>query len=589
MEYQDFVLLLDRAPEGRGFVARVVRSPVGEAEAPFTNPVTPEELQVLWRTALESRHRGARDLGPTPVTTGKDPLAAELSLEKMGDRLFQALFQGPVRSCWVRSLAELAREPEAGLRLKLQLNLTDPVLASLAELPWEYLFSQEHGGFLALQRNTPILRHMPLPLTGGKPPVARPLRVLIVSSQPRTMPSLALQDEGERIATVLRASGIETLSLHNVALETLRDTLLQQRFHVLHLMGHGGFDPASGQGVLYFSGQRGEPAPIGGALLASHLSGLPYLRLVFVNACETARANARAPFAGVATALLRVGVPAVVAMQRPIQDDSALEFSRVVYRRLAVGDPIDAAVTEGRLAITRGRGALLEWGTPVLFLRDGRLFADEPATVAAEAPLSAPVRPRRVLYPLVATGALALGISVVAPRWSSVPEGITESPLVSESGSGTLNDITSEVAESPVALEPEERSEPPKSEVKKKDEPKGATPSEPDTEPARPEAPKTVSSYEVSEGSPVNVPGLDAEIGVRFFDRDGFTLAHFSLTPPGQGMLQQPPVLGRGAIKFPAANGIYHLDVLDLDLEQRRATVRLRLSSEASMPAGPLS
>jgi hypothetical protein len=110
-------------------------------------------------------------------------LAAELSLEKLGDRLFRALFRGPVRSCWVRSLAEATQDPDGGLRLKMQLDPGDPHLAALAELPWEYLYSLENGGFLGLQRKTPILRHTRLPLPVGRAPAARPLRLLTVLSQ----------------------------------------------------------------------------------------------------------------------------------------------------------------------------------------------------------------------------------------------------------------------------------------------------------------------------------------------------------------------------------------------------------------------
>src|SRR5947209_17118269 len=96
---------------------------------------------------------------------------------------------------------------------------------------------------------------------------------------------------------------------------------------------------------------------------------------------------------------MRAGLTAVVAMQRPIRDGSALEFSRTVYRRLATGDPIDAAVTEGRLAIAREQGNLPEWGTPVLFLRsdDSRIFAPQSAVEIATASAPVVVDPREPL------------------------------------------------------------------------------------------------------------------------------------------------------------------------------------------------
>ena len=602
MNYQDFVLQLDRAPAEQGFVARVLRSPAGEAEAPFVNPVSPTELDNLWQAAHEARqaHRyhGVRDLGTAPPSHRMDPLAAELAHEELGDRLFKALFHGPVRSCWARSLDESTRVPDGGLRLKLQLNLTDPLVAPLAELPWEYLFSQEQGGFLGLQRQTPILRHLRLPLPAGRALTAQTLRVLIVSSQPGSMTPLSLEAESKKISDALGTlPGVETHPLENPTVETLRETLLQKDFHVLHFMGHGGFDSASGQGVLYFAGGNGTSLPVSGALLASHLAGLYSLRLVFINACDTARSNARAPFAGVSTALLRAGLPAVVAMQRPIPDGSALEFSRVVYRRLATGDPIDAAVTEGRLAIARGRGALLEWGTPVLFLRaeDGSIFTPEAAAVPVEPP--APVPPEappaspapipapqsRPLRLFLLAGIITAGIGIGVTQWpfggrmEPAPSG--QDSLVSDQQAtptpiSNPKDVTSD---SPLqsSSQTEETPAPPKPKPKPEPDPIEET-QKPIVEKPAPPPPIPKSSYEVSEGSPASVSDLQAEVRVRFFERSGSSFARFSVAPQGQGMLEKPPVMGTGTIEFPAQSGTYHLDVLDLDLAGKRASVRLR-------------
>lgn len=578
MEHKDFVLQLDRAPGGQGFVSRVIHSPEeGEAEAPFVSPVTPEELDRFWRTAFEIRYRGARDLNPSAGLPVVDPLAAELSLEELGDRLFQALFQGPVRTCWARSTA---RRPGGKLRLKLQLNPTDPALAPLADLPWEYLYSLEHGGFLGLQRSTPILRHLRLPLQMGEPPVAQPLRVLVVSAQPHSMRWLELQEEGKRIAAALAdLPGIETLPLHNPTIEDIRNALLEKDFHIFHFMGHGGFDTASGQGVLYFTGKNGELLPVSGGTLANHLAGFHSLRLVFVNACETARANGRAPFAGVAAALLKSGLPAVIAMQRPIQDEAALEFSRTVYHRIAAGDLIDAAVTEGRLAITRDQGARLDWGTPVLFLRTQALFAEKPTT--AVPPEQLPESTRRSLYPGILVGILTLGIGIASMQWPwrlqrHMEPNSSPSPSLKEEKVASVSDLTSETAPPP-------NLEPVASPVQEQEQDIRSLPTrtKPVPEPthSRPAAP---SSFELSRDNSVVIPGL-AEVSAHFFERSGFHLARFSVAPPGQGLLEQPPVMGPKSIQFPAPKGTYHLDVLSLNAVEGRARVRLRFEPEPSL------
>ena len=581
MDYKDFVLQLDRAAAEPGFVTRVLHSPAGEAEAPFVNPLSRADLDKLWQDAYSARQAARAARG------GSDRLQAALmesNLEEIGDRLFQALFRGPVRSCWMRSFSEATRHSGGGLRLKLQLNLADPLIASLAELPWEFLFSPEQGGFLGLQRKTPILRHMRLPLPGSRPLPARPIRVLTVLSQPAAMAELSLEKEAGKIAAALRAlPGVEVLPLHNPTIETLRENLLRQDFQILHFMGHGGFDERSGQGVLCFTGDHGASVPVSGSMLATHLAGMDSLRLIFVNACETARSNTAAPFAGVATALLRAGLPAVIAMQRPVSDDAALEFSRTVYRRLAAGDPIDAAVTEGRLAIFRDNGSLQEWGTPVLFSRaeDSRIFAsDAPAvqpilaepvqaSMISSEPMPTGIYRRVVLGMLLAAG---LGLAVwLSPYFGGIQDALEEPNY-------TNNSFTEATPTPPPPETPTLEEDTPPKPHKVEDTSHQSNRLEPEPTPTPPPA---RSTYELGDGDSVLVPGLEAEVGAQFFERAGYTTARFSVSPKDLGMLQQPPVMGTGTIDFPAENGTYLLDVLSLDRTAKRATVRLRFKPSA--------
>jgi len=99
------------------------------------------------------------------------------------------------------------------------------------------------------------------------------------------------------------------------------------------------------------------------------------LRLVILNACEGARSARDDPFGGVAQALVRQGIPAVIAMQFEISDPAALTFSQSFYQAIADGLPVDLAMVEARRAIF-AEGYEVEWATPVLYLRspDGRIF-----------------------------------------------------------------------------------------------------------------------------------------------------------------------------------------------------------------------
>jgi CHAT domain len=98
------------------------------------------------------------------------------------------------------------------------------------------------------------------------------------------------------------------------------------------------------------------------------------------------------PFAGVATALIKKRVPAVVAMQFPISDQAAILFARTFYECILLGHTVDAAVVEGRKELHSNKVTASEWATPVLYLRskDGVLFEWEKndAAAASAAPVS---------------------------------------------------------------------------------------------------------------------------------------------------------------------------------------------------------
>ena len=153
-------------------------------------------------------------------------------------------------------------------------------------------------------------------------------------------------------------------------------------YHILHFIGHGGFDDASGEGALLFEDAAGRGRPVSGEQLATVLNNKTSLRLVFLNSCEGARASIQDPFSGVASSLIQREIPAVIAMQFEITDRAAIIFAGEFYAVLAEGQPVDSAVTHARLMVFADQNDV-EWGTPVLFMRvaDGRLFnvADAPA------------------------------------------------------------------------------------------------------------------------------------------------------------------------------------------------------------------
>lgn len=145
--------------------------------------------------------------------------------------------------------------------------------------------------------------------------------------------------------------------------------------------------------MLLLEEEDGLARPMGAEGLAV-LSGDSGISLAVLNAYETG-ARASGPFAGIAPALVRAGLPAVVAMQAPMPDASATRFSRTLYAALADGLSLDAAVTEGRKAVALYAGMdQPDWAIPVLYLRapDGILWTPADETDAeAEIPPARPV------------------------------------------------------------------------------------------------------------------------------------------------------------------------------------------------------
>ena len=101
------------------------------------------------------------------------------------------------------------------------------------------------------------------------------------------------------------------------------------------------------------------------------------MRLAFLNACETALTTETSPFANVAGALVKLGVPAVVASQYSISDKAAISFASKFYQALAEFHSLETAVAEGRKAVMFATDLnAMDWGVAALFMRtqDGVLF-----------------------------------------------------------------------------------------------------------------------------------------------------------------------------------------------------------------------
>jgi len=295
-------------------------------------------------------------------------------LEQFGQSLFRALFTQPNILPFYKETVRESGE-KRGVRHRL---ITPP---SLWYIPWEYL--HDDMGFLSMSVYTPIVRfieaHQVVRPLHTKPP----LRLLILIASPSDVPALDTEREKRNISSALENEPERVLLtfLEHASYDRLREVLLQARtqdmpFHIVHFVGHGGFDTSGRIGYLLFEKEDGSQDCVTSKKLWYLLNDHRSIRLAVINACETANTDSRLPFAGIATRLVQAGIPAVLAMQSPISDNAAIRFAGALYHSLVLGDPIDSAVGEGRKCLL-GIPDSVEFGAPVLFMStsDGTIFS----------------------------------------------------------------------------------------------------------------------------------------------------------------------------------------------------------------------
>ena len=277
------------------------------------------------------------------------------------------------------------------MRLWLSLGKTPGLLS----VPWEFLYLQPT--FLASQRKTPIVRFLRTDAPVAPRRIEKEVRILGVIASPAGLPPLKVELERERVDKALakaRQNREVTVDwLDPATPKALRLKLQEGDYHILHFVGHSGYVEDSegadgGGGVIYLENEDHSKAPISDSQLVNLLGDQDSLRLVVLNSCEGARTSVRDPFAGIATSIVALGIPAVVAMQFEITDDAAIAFAEELYGSLiAREETIDVAVAEARKAVFTEVNET-EWATPVLFLRneDGRLFDFVPVVPVGRRP-----------------------------------------------------------------------------------------------------------------------------------------------------------------------------------------------------------
>lgn len=360
--------------------------PVGswlqEAESLFQDPL----LSLLNNPSQSPYHGDGNNIGQHPAWI------------LLGQSLYQHLFQERIRDSWLaaQGIAQHRRQT-----LRLRLGFKD---SRLQRLPWELIYGDDRplatGTDVSLCRFYQALGAADLTAMRSLPAAAAPINILVVISAPDDQERLSLRQEVQTLMEDLNSrlgdrlegpqpqgNGVHPLNLNLKILEQpgrpeLVQALEQGQFQVFHYAGHS--DVSETGGELYLVNQQ---TGLTDWLSGEDLAGLLVnngIRLAVFNSCRGAYTAADDAEAGwreqnLVQALVNRGVPGVIAMAERIPDDVAVTFTRLLYRNLQQGYPIDLCLSRVRQGlISAYRSDQPFWMLPILYLRpdfDGYLYA----------------------------------------------------------------------------------------------------------------------------------------------------------------------------------------------------------------------
>lgn len=284
-------------------------------------------------------------------------LQAQTELSSLGEWLFAMFFVGEVGEAWKSFVSS---------KKKIRLRLTFRKAAELSKLPWEALCSRQ--GFLALHEDIAVVRSLERVSPCREVQFQSRVHLRFVEGPGSEDSPLTTDDEFAALEKAVAAKGrkceIRVYRSRKSPAAAAADREIEP-VHVLHFAGHGVFKAGGGAYSIVY-GRDGVARAQLSQDWATDLHRQKDLQLVVLNSCEGARHTPLSVSTSLAHAIVRTGVPAVVAMQFRISNDAAVAFTRGFYRALAESCDVAMAVTRARQEIRSESPE--EWLSPVLYL-----------------------------------------------------------------------------------------------------------------------------------------------------------------------------------------------------------------------------
>ena len=351
-------------------------------------------------------------------------------LKKFGGALYECLFRQNIRDAFMEAYGEVRNDDDLSLRIRL---IIEP--PEIAQLPWELMYDKKQDLFLCTSDKTSITRFLQVPNTPRSLTVKLPLRILVAIPLNKKGDDSELETAAERKIVADAFKDLTQRKLVEldfldppVTISAINAKLDEKDYHVFHFIGHGCFEGDEGHLRINPDDSNGSDLSdfqkegwIRADSFANLFTNCHSMKLVVLNSCQGAKISSTKPLAGLAPRLLRRNIPAVVAMQYPIFDDSALIFSREFYRKLCRGREsglLDPAVINARNMILIQRNNGLDFATPVLLMRtsSGVIFDLKEDDDALPPVLPINIGPGPAVIDLVGTASLAHWLRGIG-RW----------------------------------------------------------------------------------------------------------------------------------------------------------------------------
>lgn len=352
-------------PTGNPYEYRLeAESPNGEASAaaPQVFPFEDEEYQYL-----------ANSLRDVQIS---EPQFAN----EMGEILRKFLFPGPIQELFSTTLNVSRVQGKDGIRVRINIHQES---GELYQVPWEYC--RDDKSFLSLNADTPLVRYMPTNRAPAPISVPYPVKILLAWANPEDLETLDVQSEidavKDALAEFVDEGKVIIDELPDASPRTLVSKVRQSPPHIFHFIGHGKLMPRGGGALALDNGRKSHVLLDGDRML--RLFQGDDTKLILLSACQsgatsdkTEKSSSSEAFMGLAPKLVWGGLPAVVAMQYDLPNIAAQPFMQTLYEFLALGKPLDTAVTEARIGLDFNILESPYWGIPVLFMRspDGNIW-----------------------------------------------------------------------------------------------------------------------------------------------------------------------------------------------------------------------